>query len=646
MLFGIVVLCAEVLIKVSQFGFNAEDSTEAVQKALDSGAARVILDRQSAPWTVRPLKLRSNTELIFEDGVELVAKRGEFKGSHDTLLDCSCVTNVVLRGLGAKGGTLRMWKEDYRRPELYKKAEWRYCLRILGSENVLVENMSFTKSGGDGIVIGYQGAAGARNITIRRCVCDDNYRQGISYCGGENILVEDTVLSNTEGTAPQAGLDIEPDLPHEGVVNAVFRNVISRNNAGNGFELWFNKLTATSQPVSVSFENCRAEGCRYSTRLITTDQRAVDLPNGFVSYRGCTFADASDCGIRVIGTPTASFSVSFVDCVISNAAPSNPHGDVQVGTGHVLQGNPDNLTFERLTVYQAEPRDWFMAANRGLGLSPRNIRGDVTVVRPDGSKTRTALDQAWTEVNIPSNGDAVIPLPLQSPRASDVVAVDLNPGECVALCGVATFAGGSMRFLVEKPGPVRLFYRQVGGSKGCPANEQAMLFQHVRDDGTLDSPYPVKLPGFAGAEIVFDAKEKGFYALDLPNGSTKHLVERSSVPIALDLTRPLTIVSAKDSTTPFSLYAHIPGGRDVQLYADAIDDYYRFSVAVYGPDGSCRSQMPLVERLFVHKVPASAPAGVYRLSFGPTKKPVYELVFPGVTGLQPFLFLSDRKYWK
>ena len=53
------------------------------------------------------------------------------------------MTNVVLRGLGAKGGTLRMWKEGYRRPELYTKAEWRYCLRILGSENVLVENMTF-----------------------------------------------------------------------------------------------------------------------------------------------------------------------------------------------------------------------------------------------------------------------------------------------------------------------------------------------------------------------------------------------------------------------------------------------------------------------------------------------------------------------
>ena len=644
MIIGVVMLAAGVAIKVSSFGFDPVDATEIVQKALDSGAAQVVLDRQAAPWTVRPLKLRSNTELVFEDGVELVAKRGEFKGSHDTLLDCSCVTNVILRGLGAKGGTLRMWKEDYRRPELYKKAEWRYCLRILGSENVLVENMTFTKSGGDGIVIGYQGAAGARNVTIRRCLCDDNYRQGISYCGGENILVEDTVLSNTEGTAPQAGLDIEPDLPHEGVVNAMFRNVVSRNNAGNGFELWLNKLTAASRPVSVVFENCRTEGCRCGTRLVTTDQRATDLPHGFVSYRGCTFAEASVCGVRVLGTSTASFAASFVDCVISNAAPSNPHGDVHVGTGHVFQGNPDNLAFERLTVYQAKPRNWFLACNRSLGPSPKNVRGDVTVVRPDGSRERIVLDRAWAEANIPACGDLARPDPL--PRAADVVAVDTKPGECVELGGAATFMGGWMRFLVEKSGPVKFFYRQVTGVKGRPASELAMLFHHIRDDGSLDKPFPVKLPGFDGGEVVFEAKETGFYALRFPKSDTKHFLERASVPIALDLTKPLSIVSAKDNRSSFSLYAYVPGGRDVQFLADATDDYYRFSAAVYGPDGTCREEWPLVERLVVHKVPPSAPAGLYRLAFGPTKKPTYDWVYPKVTGLPPFLFLSGEKYWK
>ena len=37
-------------VKVSSFGYDSEDSTEFIQKALASGAKKVILDRQAGPW--------------------------------------------------------------------------------------------------------------------------------------------------------------------------------------------------------------------------------------------------------------------------------------------------------------------------------------------------------------------------------------------------------------------------------------------------------------------------------------------------------------------------------------------------------------------------------------------------------------------
>ena len=63
-------------VKVSDFGFDAADSTAYIQAALTSGARRVVLDKQSGPWVTLPLKMRSDTELILEPGVELLAKRG------------------------------------------------------------------------------------------------------------------------------------------------------------------------------------------------------------------------------------------------------------------------------------------------------------------------------------------------------------------------------------------------------------------------------------------------------------------------------------------------------------------------------------------------------------------------------------------
>ena len=134
-------------VKVSQFGFDPEDSTRFVQAALDSGAKCVVFDHRGAPWIVRPLKARSNTDIVFEDGVELLAKRGEFRGKRDYLLDMSNVTNCTIRGLGEKGGVLRMHKADYQKPP-YEHSEWRYALSLLGAVCVNVENMSFIASGG------------------------------------------------------------------------------------------------------------------------------------------------------------------------------------------------------------------------------------------------------------------------------------------------------------------------------------------------------------------------------------------------------------------------------------------------------------------------------------------------------------------
>jgi hypothetical protein len=140
-------------VKVSDFGWDAEDSTRIVQAALDSGAKRVVFDRQTGPWIVTPVKARSNTEIVFEEGAELQAKKGAFQGVYEYLMVFSSVTNVSLIGRGDRGGILRMHKSDYQKSP-YAPSEWRHTLAIRGAVNVKVENMSFIHSGGDGISIG------------------------------------------------------------------------------------------------------------------------------------------------------------------------------------------------------------------------------------------------------------------------------------------------------------------------------------------------------------------------------------------------------------------------------------------------------------------------------------------------------------
>ena len=47
-------------VKASRWGFNAENATECLQKAIDSGAPEILVDNTGKDWIVDKIRLRSN----------------------------------------------------------------------------------------------------------------------------------------------------------------------------------------------------------------------------------------------------------------------------------------------------------------------------------------------------------------------------------------------------------------------------------------------------------------------------------------------------------------------------------------------------------------------------------------------------------
>ncbi len=301
-------------VKVSSFGFNPDDSTKFLQAALDSGAKKIIVDKQKAgPWVTRPLFGRSDMEIVFEDGAEIVAKKGEFLDPYDALILFRAASNVVVRGLG-KGGTLRMWREDYRKPP-YKRAEWRHTLSMLTCSNMTIENMSMIGSGGDGIYVGNTyanpGKGPCRNIVIRDCVMDSNLRQGISVITVDGLLMERCVMSNTGGALPMAGIDFEPNKPDEVVRNAVMRDCRTFGNKGSGYELAFMQMISNSAPISITLENCTSENDSCSFRFNGENLKNSGYVSGKVTVKNCTFRDprGSFFGLALVRPVTTVFEV-------------------------------------------------------------------------------------------------------------------------------------------------------------------------------------------------------------------------------------------------------------------------------------------------------------------------------------------------
>ncbi|MBP5639342.1 MAG: right-handed parallel beta-helix repeat-containing protein, partial [Victivallales bacterium] len=309
--------------RASWWGFDKDDSTVFLEKAINSKVPRLIIDKMPSPWiTARELKLPSNIEIVFEEGTVLEAKRWCFKGLADSLVTISQVSNDTLRGLG-KGATWLMHKADYH-TDAYKKAEWRTTLNLLSCSNIRVENLTFKDSGGDGIYFGVSKVGVfPTDIVIRNVICDGHNRQGISVIAGVNCLVENCKLINTWGTPPAAGIDFEPNHKGEAIKGFVLRNVESYNNKGGGYMFYLLNMDISSGPLEITLENCtsRNEGTSPFS-FYTNNGPGFDRP-GLVHVKNCTFEDCP-AGVSVVGTSAKGFKTLFENVTIRNIGTNNP----------------------------------------------------------------------------------------------------------------------------------------------------------------------------------------------------------------------------------------------------------------------------------------------------------------------------------
>lgn len=92
-------------------------------------------------------------------------------------------------------------------------------------QDMVVKGLSIEQTGGDGIIVDQ-----CERVLIQDVNSDGNNRQGLSIIGAKDMLVERCNFSNTNGTAPSAGIDIEPDGVHYDIINVTIRDCMAINN--------------------------------------------------------------------------------------------------------------------------------------------------------------------------------------------------------------------------------------------------------------------------------------------------------------------------------------------------------------------------------------------------------------------------------
>jgi hypothetical protein len=621
--------------RASWWGFATEDSTRALQAAIDSRVPRLIIDRMGSPWITDKLTCVSDQEIVFEKGAEVLAKKGAFTGKSDALFALACVTNVTLRGPGA---TLRMRRADYDAPP-YVKAEWRHVLNIKSSVNVQVLGLTLAESGGDGIYLGCVKNAGpCRDIVIKDVLCDRNYRQGISVISAENLLIENTVMRDTAGTPPAAGIDFEPNAASERLKNCVMRNCVTENNQGSGFDFYLPNLTRMSEPVSIRLENCRSTGDKAGLKITTgnADEAAV---RGAMTFADCRFERAQRSGISVARKPAFGVALAFARCAVTGCGGTNSVPDIVLLNRMEDEWPVGGLRLDGVTVSQPVARPWIAWLNNTTVAEPvAALTGSVTVEHGGGSRERIELTPEWVARTFPPRFTVRVPR----------VAGDL------AKARVTDRAEG-----VRKLSPLRLrrggtyVFHAAAGREVVLAGMQTQVGKYEGGSKPLVVRAPsgktvkkVALSAFKErVELRFVAAEGGFYVLEADVGANAFALLEANVPVALDATRRAAGLIGSTG----SLYVPVPAGTAVFAFGVAGEgEAEAVKATVVNPAGNAvwsKDGITQMER-FTAAAGQGAAGGMWELRIEKPSQGAFEDFLVEALGVPGYLFLNKDRYWE
>jgi len=123
-------------------------------------------------------------------------------------------------------------------------SEFRHGINLGSATDILIEGLTILDTGGDGILISRSFLPASpknycENISIKNCVFTNNYRQGLSIVSvvGANII--NCEFSETKGTLPEDGIDIEPDVPEDRIENILISGCRIFNNLETRYSLPF-----------------------------------------------------------------------------------------------------------------------------------------------------------------------------------------------------------------------------------------------------------------------------------------------------------------------------------------------------------------------------------------------------------------------
>jgi hypothetical protein len=285
--------------------------------------------------------------------------------------------------------------------ELTTATEWMHGIMIKEAKNIRIEKIESNLNRGDGLYIGIDNEKEENRsqfIEVVNCVFDKNHRQGCSVVSGQNITFTTTKFINTSGTAPQSGVDIEPN-PHTSGFRDLCKNIIFNNcefsgNASTGACI-YGVLSNSTNTEDIS--NIEFNKSIFSKNLATG-----------IDFRACNTIKVDNCIVEALEN-----GILFSDAVYKNIAITNTKifGN-KSGIGIYIIANTTDLISEDVKIDNCEVYNFgrygvlveekastflksFLFTNNNVHNNYHNIhiqKGVVNAVYSGNKSTKVGLD--------------------------------------------------------------------------------------------------------------------------------------------------------------------------------------------------------------------------------------------------------------
>lgn len=236
------------IMNVRQFGAKGDgfaDDTTKIQKAIDFNENIKVPSGTYMVNAVTHINLNSGNRLELDKDATIKAIANDQTSYAVLLVDD--VVNVEI-----SGGTI----EGERSSHSGVDGEWGHCIRLLdSSDQIYIHDINLKNAWGDGLCCKITGSAFTQRVHV-----DNVRRNGYSIVSAKEFVSTDDIIENTNGTNPQAGVDIEPDTTTNLLSKITFNNLFTKSNTGTGLAIAIGK--ALEEKVEVYVSNHRDDGSR------------------------------------------------------------------------------------------------------------------------------------------------------------------------------------------------------------------------------------------------------------------------------------------------------------------------------------------------------------------------------------------------